>query len=103
MASTRPSRCCAPRLSATFSMPLATPSPSGAAVAEATLRVAALRAEESSLAARRDEVRRRADYLRHVVDEIDGAKVKPGEDEALQLEARRLSRRCAGGAGSAHR
>ena len=40
---------------------------------------------------RRDEVRRRADYLRHVVGEIDGAKVKPGEDEALQVEARRLS------------
>ncbi|HEV7784378.1 MAG TPA: DNA repair protein RecN, partial [Thermoanaerobaculia bacterium] len=65
--------------------------PERSAVADAYAGVAALRAEESSLAARRDEVRRRADYLRHVVDEIDGAKIKPGEDEALQVEARRLS------------
>ena len=36
-------------------------------------------------------MRRRADYLRHVVAEIDNAKLKPGEDEALQIEARRLS------------
>jgi DNA repair protein RecN (Recombination protein N) len=62
-----------------------------AAVAQAHALAAGLRAEESSLAARRDEVRRRADYLRHVVAEIDGAKVKPGEDELLQVEARRLS------------
>ena len=61
------------------------------AVAEAYATVAALRAEESALAGRRDEVRRRADYLRHVVDEIDAARVKPGEDETLQIEARRLS------------
>jgi DNA repair protein RecN (Recombination protein N) len=61
------------------------------AVAEAHAAVASLRAEESSLGARRDEVRRRADYLRHVVDEIDAAGIKPGEDEKLQVEARRLS------------
>jgi DNA repair protein RecN (Recombination protein N) len=61
------------------------------AVAGAYTAVAALRLEESSLTTRRDEVRRRADYLRHVVQEIDGAKIKPGEDEALQVEARRLS------------
>jgi DNA repair protein RecN (Recombination protein N) len=61
------------------------------AVAEAHAAVAALRAEESALEARRDEVRRRADYLRHVVDEIDTARLQPGEDEALQVEARRLS------------
>ena len=48
-------------------------------------------AEEAALAARRDEVRRRADYLRHVVSEIERAKLKPGEDEALEVEARRLS------------
>src|SRR6185312_763412 len=65
--------------------------PEQGAVAEAHASVARLRAEEASLAARRDEVRRRADYLRHVVEEIDSAKVKRGEDEALQLEARRLS------------
>jgi DNA repair protein RecN (Recombination protein N) len=61
------------------------------AVAEAHATVAALRAEQAALAARRDEVRRRADYLHHVVDEIDAARIKPGEDETLQLEARRLS------------
>jgi DNA repair protein RecN (Recombination protein N) len=61
------------------------------AVAEAHAAVSSLRAEEASLAQRRDEVRRRADYLRHVVEEIDGARIQPGEDEALQAEARRLS------------
>jgi DNA repair protein RecN (Recombination protein N) len=60
------------------------------AVAEAHAAVAHLREEESSLAARRDEVRRRADYLRHVVKEIDQARLKAGEEESLQLEARRL-------------
>ena len=61
------------------------------AVAETHKLVAGLREEEVSLAARRDEVRRRADYLRHVVEEIDRAKLKPGEEEALQTEARVLS------------
>ena len=62
-----------------------------AAVSEAHGTLRALRAEETALVARRDEVRRRADYLRHVVDEIDGARLRPGEDESLQVEARRLS------------
>jgi DNA repair protein RecN (Recombination protein N) len=62
-----------------------------AAVAEAHETVHRLRSEEASLAAKRDEVRRRADYLRHVVSEIDGARLVPGEDGALQVEARRLS------------
>ncbi|MGH7498670.1 MAG: DNA repair protein RecN, partial [Gemmatimonadales bacterium] len=61
------------------------------AVADAHATVAGLRAEESSLATRRDEVRRRADYLRHVVREVEQARLRPGEDESLQLEARRLS------------
>ena len=61
------------------------------AVAAAHAALAALRDEESALAARRDEVRRRADYLRHGVGEIDAARLVPGEDEALQVEARRLS------------
>ena len=60
-------------------------------VAEAYGALVSLRAEEAALATRRDEVRRRADYLRHVVAEIDAAKLKAGEEEALQLEARRLS------------
>jgi DNA repair protein RecN (Recombination protein N) len=62
-----------------------------AAVAEAHAALTTLRAEEIALAGRRDEVRRRADYLRHVVAEIEQARLKPGEDEALQVEARRLS------------
>jgi DNA repair protein RecN (Recombination protein N) len=62
-----------------------------AAVAEAYTALHRLRTEEAALTARRDEVRRRADYLRHVVHEIDAARLKPGEDEALQVEARRLS------------
>ncbi|HEX5386046.1 MAG TPA: DNA repair protein RecN [Gemmatimonadales bacterium] len=62
-----------------------------AATAEAYAALAELTRQESELAARRDEVRRRADYLRHVVREIDAARLRPGEDEALGLEARRLS------------
>jgi DNA repair protein RecN (Recombination protein N) len=61
------------------------------AVAEAHSALIELRDQESTLAARRDEVRRRADYLRHVVSEIEDAKLVLGEDEVLQLEARRLS------------
>src|SRR5690606_41006197 len=40
--------------------------------------------------AKRDEVRRRADYLRHVASEIEAARLVSGEDEALTLESRRL-------------
>jgi DNA repair protein RecN (Recombination protein N) len=50
----------------------------------------ALRSEESTLVARRDDVKRRADYLRHVAREIAEAKLRPGEDEALAAEAARL-------------
>jgi DNA repair protein RecN (Recombination protein N) len=64
--------------------------PERMAVAEAHTALTALRAEEASLASRRDEVRRRADYLRHVVHEIEQARLQPGEDQALQIEARRL-------------
>jgi DNA repair protein RecN (Recombination protein N) len=60
------------------------------AVAAAHADLTALRGREAELSARRDEVRRRADYLRHVVEEIDRARLKPGEDAALDLEARRL-------------
>ncbi len=62
-----------------------------AAVGEAHRSLAGLRDEEAALVSRRDEVRKRADYLRHVVREIDDARIKPAEDEALQAEARRLS------------
>ena len=49
-----------------------------------------LRREMETLIARRDDVTRRADYLRHVVKEISEAKPTPGEDETLDQEARRL-------------
>jgi DNA repair protein RecN (Recombination protein N) len=61
------------------------------AVAEAWEQVRTLVDRESELAGRRDEVQRRADYLRHVVREIDEARLKPGEDEGLEHEARRLN------------
>lgn len=60
-------------------------------VLEAHAALGALVDEEAGLIRRRDEVRRRADYLRHVVAEIDAARLSPGEDEALQAEGRRLS------------
>lgn len=62
-----------------------------ATVAEAHVALAELERSETELIARREDVRRRADYLRHVVAEIDRAKVKPGEDEEVDLQARRLA------------
>jgi DNA repair protein RecN (Recombination protein N) len=61
------------------------------AVLEAYRVLHQLRDNETELTTRRDEVRRRADYLRHVVKEIDEARIKPGEDESLEAEARRLN------------
>jgi len=61
-----------------------------AALADAHAALAAVAAEEAGLIARRDEARRRADYLRHVVQEIDAARLRPGEEEALDADARRL-------------
>ncbi len=49
-----------------------------------------LREEESQLVTKRDDVRRRADYLQHVVQEIEAARPKLGEDETLAVEAQRL-------------
>jgi DNA repair protein RecN (Recombination protein N) len=66
----------------------ATPERTALLEAHETLQV--VREEEATLTARRDEVRRRADYLRHVVQEIDQAKLVAGEDEDLETEARRL-------------
>jgi DNA repair protein RecN (Recombination protein N) len=69
----------------------------GDAAAEARAVAAAwdaarrLTEEANALIARRDEVKRRADYLRHLVQEIDAARLRVGEDESLDLEARRLS------------
>jgi len=50
-----------------------------------------LRSEEATLIARRDEAKRRADYLRHVAKEVADAKPRHGEDEALAVEAKRLA------------
>ena len=50
-----------------------------------------LRTEEQNLEARRDDVLKRADYLRHVAREIADAKLQVGEYEDLEVEARRLS------------
>jgi DNA repair protein RecN (Recombination protein N) len=43
-----------------------------------------------TLSSRRAEAERRADYLRHVVHEIDEARLREGEDVTLEEEARRL-------------
>jgi DNA repair protein RecN (Recombination protein N) len=43
-----------------------------------------------TLASRRADAERRADYLRHVVHEIDEARLREGEDVTLEEEARRL-------------
>jgi DNA repair protein RecN (Recombination protein N) len=43
-----------------------------------------------NLEARRDEAQRRADWLRHVVREIDQARIRPGEADSLDREATRL-------------
>ncbi len=59
-------------------------------LAEAVAALHATAEEQKTLAARRGEVRKRADYLRHVVREIDAARLVAGEEEALDQEARRL-------------
>jgi DNA repair protein RecN (Recombination protein N) len=50
----------------------------------------AITREIQSLAQRRAEAARRADYLRHVVAEVEDAKLREGEDVALEEESRRL-------------
>ena len=64
--------------------------PQRAAAAEAWATLTRLADEERTLVQRRDEVRRRADYLRHVVAEIDRAALQQGEDARLDIEAHRL-------------
>ncbi|HEX9633465.1 MAG TPA: DNA repair protein RecN [Gemmatimonadales bacterium] len=61
--------------------------------AAATAYAAAREAEDAarSLAERHAEVQRRADYLRHVAQEVAAAAPRPGEDDALAAEARRLA------------
>ena len=62
-----------------------------AAVRDAHTRLRELEQREESLLGKRDEVQRKADYLRHVVDEISHAAPRVGETEALETEAKRLA------------
>jgi len=50
-----------------------------------------VRAAIADLNRRRDEASKRADYLRHLVREIDAAHLVVGEEERLDEEARRLT------------
>ena len=50
----------------------------------------AIAREIQSLTARKADAERRADYLRHLVHEIDDAHLQPGEDVTLEEEVRRL-------------
>src|SRR5436190_1067910 len=61
------------------------------AVRDAHGRLKELEQREAQLAERQAEVRKKADYLRHVLQEIERAKPKVGEDEALEVEAKRLA------------
>src|SRR5213593_856106 len=61
------------------------------AVRDAHERLRDLERRESALGEQREEVRRKADYLRHVVQEIERAAPRVGEDEALATEAKRLA------------
>jgi DNA repair protein RecN (Recombination protein N) len=65
--------------------------PAADAVAGAWHDLGALRTERDALVARRDEAQRRADWLRHVVEEVDAAKLRPGEDETLDRDINRLA------------
>jgi len=60
------------------------------ALAESVAAFAAVVASERTLQDRREAVFRRADYLRHVVQEIDAARLVPGEEDTLETEARKL-------------
>jgi DNA repair protein RecN (Recombination protein N) len=60
------------------------------AVHDAYVTLAGLRREIADLRRRRADAEKRADYLRHVVQEIEGARLVDGEDVRLEEEARRL-------------
>jgi len=61
------------------------------AVRDAHARLKELETREAELTTRQEDVRRKADYLRHVLQDIERAKPKLGEDEALDVEAKRLA------------
>src|SRR5829696_2269766 len=60
------------------------------AVRDAYDTLAHVRREIADLQRRRTDAEKRADYLRHVVQEIETAKLAEGEDIRLEDEARRL-------------
>ena len=59
-------------------------------VRQAYEALVSVRKDIQTLESRRADAERRADYLRHVVQEIEAANVTVGEDERLEEEARRL-------------
>ena len=61
------------------------------AVRDAHERLRDLERREEELTSRREDVRRKSDYLRHVVEEIERAAPQNGEVEALEVEAKRLA------------
>ena len=61
------------------------------AVRHAHAELESIRKSIADLTRRRDEAQKRADYLRHVVREIDEANLLPGEEERLDEEGRRLT------------
>jgi DNA repair protein RecN (Recombination protein N) len=60
-------------------------------VREAHRQAVALRRDISELDTRRRDAAQRADFLRFQADEIEAASLKPGEEEEMEDEARRLS------------
>jgi len=60
------------------------------AVRDAHGRLKELEQREAELTDRQADVRKKADYLRHVLQEIERVKPKVGEDETLEIEAKRL-------------
>jgi DNA repair protein RecN (Recombination protein N) len=62
-----------------------------ASVRDANAELESIRASIADLTKRRDEATKRADYLRHLVREIDAVQPVPGEEEKLDDEARRLT------------
>lgn len=61
------------------------------AVRDAHTRLKELAQRETELTDRQADVRKKADYLRHVLQEIERAKPKVGEEESLDIEAKRLA------------
>lgn len=59
-------------------------------LAETHARVRSLEQESARFEERRRETEQRADFLRFQVEEIEEARIEPGEDEAIEHELRRL-------------